>query len=174
MSSQSRTTRDPRAGAIISLLVFLTIVYGVAYVANLANLQGLPVWYQTLDKPPWTPPPWLFAPVWTVLYGLMGVGAWLVWRSPSYEIPVGRKITALALFAIQLALNGLWPWLFFGWRQIGLAAWELGVLNVVVALTIWAFFRVNRIAGWLLTPYMAWILFALALNVAIARLNAPG
>lgn len=170
MSTQDHASGSSTAKPIVSLLLCLTLVYGVAFVASLANLQDMPIWYQTLNKPSWNPPSWIFSPVWTVLYGLMGWALWLVWRTR--EVPSGRRSTALFLFLVQLALNGLWSWLFFGWRQVSLAAWELGLLNVVVALTIWAFFRVNRTAGWLLVPYMAWILFALALNVEIARLNA--
>jgi translocator protein len=125
-------------------------------------------WYQALEKPPWTPPGWLFGPVWTILYAMMGVAAWLVWRERGFS----GAPAALGLFLLQLVLNAAWSWLFFGLRRPDLAALEILILWAAIAATIVAFWRVRPLAGWLLVPYLLWVSFAAALNVAIWRLNA--
>jgi translocator protein len=125
-------------------------------------------WYQALEKPAWTPPSWLFGPVWTVLYAMMGVAAWLVWRERGFS----GAPTALGLFLLQLVLNAAWSWLFFGLQRPDLAAAEILILWAAIAATIVASWRVRPLAGWLLVPYLLWVSFAAALNVAIWRLNA--
>jgi benzodiazapine receptor len=124
-------------------------------------------WYAGLRKPRWTPPDRLFAPVWTVLYAMMAVAAWLVWR----ETGLSREI---ALFAVQLALNALWSWLFFGLHRPGAALADIGALWLAILLTHLAFEHVRPLAGWLLIPYLAWVSFAAALNAALWRLNREG
>ena len=121
-------------------------------------------WYAALRKPAWTPPDRLFAPVWTVLYAMMAVAAWLVWR----ETGLSREI---GLFVLQLALNAAWTWLFFGLKRPGLALVDLVLLWLAILLTQVAFEHVRPLAGWLLLPYLAWVTFAAALNVALWRLN---
>lgn len=123
-------------------------------------------WYAALQKPAWNPPPWAFAPVWMTLYLLMGIAAAMVWRAgtPARRWP-------LMLFGAQLALNALWSLIFFRWHLMGWAVVELAALCVAVAATAAAFFRVRRVAGVLLLPYLAWGLFALILNFTIWRLN---
>jgi translocator protein len=180
MSAQATPSRSFFGHPFVSLVLFLLVVFAVAFVAGMATMEGMPVWYQTLAQPAWSPPNWVFSPVWTLLYTLMGVAAWMVWRTPARgepgadaDAPAARtKSWALGAFWVQLALNGLWSWVFFGWRQLSLAAIEIALLNVALAITIWMFWRVRRTAAWLLVPYQAWILFAMALNIAIARLNA--
>lgn len=125
-------------------------------------------WYRLLRKPFFTPPGWLFGPVWTVLYVCMGVAAWLVWRRDARR---GRGV-ALAAFSVQLALNAAWPALFFGLRSPAIAFADIVALWLAVVWTTWTFFRASRPAGWLMVPYLGWLSFAVALNLAIWRLNA--
>ena len=117
-------------------------------------------WYASLKKPSWNPPGWVFGPVWTALYVMMGVAAWLVWKHGSFTAQRRR----LTLFLIQLALNAAWTPLFFGLHQPGLAFAEIVLLWVAILLTIRAFWPVNRVAAGLLAPYLAWVTFASALN----------
>ncbi|MCX8090813.1 MAG: tryptophan-rich sensory protein [Verrucomicrobiae bacterium] len=124
-------------------------------------------WYASLQKPSWTPPPWVFGPVWTVLYTMMAVAAWLVWRQGGFA----AQRRPLGLFVIQLALNASWTPLFFGLRRPDLAFAEIVLLWVAIAATLAAFRRVSVTAAWLLVPYLAWVSFAAALNFALWRLN---
>lgn len=124
-------------------------------------------WYATLAKPPWNPPNWLFGPVWTVLYAMMGVAAWLVWRRYGFA---GAALP-LAAFLIQLALNAAWTWLFFGLRQPGIAFVEIVVLWLAILVTLVSFWRLERTAGVLLVPYLAWVSFAALLNYTLWQLN---
>jgi benzodiazapine receptor len=124
-------------------------------------------WYASLTKPTWTPPGALFAPVWTILYLLMGVAAWLVWRRGGFA---GAGL-ALGIFIIQLILNGLWSYLFFGLHRIGLALLEMAILWVAILVVTVLFWRHDRRGGMLLVPYGAWVGFAWSLNFALWRLN---
>jgi benzodiazapine receptor len=124
-------------------------------------------WYAALIKPSWTPPSAVFAPVWTALYLLMGVAAWLVWRRAGF----GGARAALGLFIVQLALNALWSYLFFGLHRIDLAGLEIVALWVAILGVVWLFWRVDRRAGALLLPYLVWVSFAAGLNFALWRLN---
>ena len=144
-------------------LVFLAVTFAVAAI----GAQFMPgPWYTALAKPAWTPPGWLFGPVWTVLYVMIAISAWLVWqRQP-------RVSPALALWVAQLALNGIWSWLFFGLERPGLAAIDIVVLLAAIIATALAFARESRPAALLLVPYALWVSFATALNLAIWRLNA--
>ena len=128
----------------------------------LGTSRGLADLYPTLHKPVWNPPDWLFAPVWTVLYVLIALAAWRVWR-------VEGK--GLWLWWIGLGLNALWPWLFFAWGRLGLAALECGGLAAAILATMLVFRRSDRAAAWLLAPYLAWVLLATALSTAIWRMN---
>jgi translocator protein len=125
-----------------------------------------PQWYRRLNKPEWSPPPWIFGPVWTVLYALMGVAAWLV----ATGRPAGRD-PALTAFRAQLALNAAWTPIFFGLRRPGLALAEIVVTLAAVATTTGLFLRQRRAAGVLLLPYLAWTAYAAVLNAAIWRRN---
>jgi tryptophan-rich sensory protein len=125
--------------------------------------------YGELVRPPWAPPGWLFGPVWSVLYGLMGISAWLVWQVRGFA---GAR-RELLLFIVQLVVNALWPWLFFVWRQGGLAFAEILLLWTLIVVTIVLFSRVSKVAAVLLLPYLAWVSFASALTLATWRLN-PG
>jgi tryptophan-rich sensory protein len=124
-------------------------------------------WYAALRKPSWNPPGWIFGPVWTALYTMMAVAAWLVWRQGGW----GQQRKPLLLFLAQLALNALWTPLFFGWQRPGLAFAEIVLLWLAIAATLMAFRPVSRVAAWLLAPYLAWVSFATVLNFTLWRLN---
>jgi benzodiazapine receptor len=125
-------------------------------------------WYSALAKPTWTPPNAVFGPVWTVLYILMGVAAWLVWRRVGFS---GAPV-ALGLFLVQLVLNSLWSYLFFGAHRPDLAFVDIVALWLVILATTIGFWRVTLPAGVLLLPYLCWVGFASALNLQLWRLNA--
>jgi translocator protein len=158
-------TRRPPTGlaSAAGLLVFLIAVAVVALVGNLA-VTGAEQEYAALDQPVWAPPSWLFGPVWTILYILIAVSGWLVWRRTG----VGRPLIP---YAVQLVLNAAWTPLFFGVGAYGLAAIEIVVLWLAIGLTVAVFARIHRAAAWLLVPYWAWVTFAAALNVAIWSAN---
>lgn len=124
-------------------------------------------WYATLKKPSWNPPDWIFGPVWSALYTMMAVAAWLVWQRGGF---VAQR-RPLALFLAQLGLNALWTPLFFGLHRPGLAFAEIVLLWVAIAATLAAFRRVNQAAAWLLAPYLVWVSFAAVLNFEMWRLN---
>jgi tryptophan-rich sensory protein len=124
-------------------------------------------WYRALEKPPFQPPAWVFGPAWTLLYGLMGLAAWRVWRRRAS--PAARR--ALVLFGAQLAVNAAWSPVFFGAHAVGAALAILVVLTGLVAWTVAAFRRVDRPAAALLLPYLAWLSFATVLNAEILRRN---
>jgi translocator protein len=124
-------------------------------------------WYASLIKPSWTPPPWVFGPVWSLLYVLMAVAAWLVWREGGWR----SQRQALGLFLLQWLLNALWTPLFFGLHQPGLACVEIAALWLLILMTLILFWRVKKTAGVLLLPYLAWVTIATALNFTIWRLN---
>lgn len=123
--------------------------------------------YGQLAQPAWSPPAWLFGPVWSVLYVLMGIAAWLVWRQHGWR----GASSALSLFVLQLCANALWTWLFFVWHQGALAFAEIVLLWLLIAATLLAFWRLHRLAALLLLPYLAWVSFAAALNLSLWRLN---
>ncbi|MBS1803957.1 MAG: tryptophan-rich sensory protein [Acidobacteria bacterium] len=124
-------------------------------------------WYRTLAKPSFNPPSWIFGPVWTTLYILMAIAAWLISRMPDSQL----RTLALAFFVLQLALNLAWSWIFFHRHAIGSAALEVAVLWIAIAATTLIFSRVSSTAAWLMAPYWAWVTFASILNAAIWRLN---
>lgn len=156
------------------LAAFLAIAYAVAALGSIATISQVDGWYAGADKVPWSPPNAIFGPVWTVLYALMAVSAWLVWREHE-RTAVSRP---LKLYVIQLVLNAVWTPVFFGlYPTVGVAAlWVAAViivaLDVAVLLTMLAFWRVRRAAAVLLIPYWAWVLFATTLNVGIAVLQS--
>ena len=124
-------------------------------------------WYAALHKPAWNPPGWIFGPVWSALYTMMAVAAWLVWRRGGFAVQRGP----LKLFLVQLALNAAWTPLFFGLHWPGAAFAEIVLLWLAIAATIAAFRSVNRFAAWLLAPYLAWVSFAAVLNFILWKLN---
>lgn len=126
---------------------------------------GMPgAWYAALNKPSWNPPSWLFGPAWTLLYTLMAIAAWLVWKRVGLSKP-------LVLYFVQLALNAAWTPLFFGAHAMGWALVEIVALWIAILATLLSFRRVNTTAGWLFAPYLAWVTFATCLNFTLWRLN---
>ncbi len=148
------------------LLVWLAVTFAAAAIGAAASVDAA-AFYQQLARPVWAPPAAAFAPVWSALYLAMTVAAWLVWRQSG----LGGARWALGLFVMQLMVNGLWSWLFFVWRQGALALLDAGALWVLIVATAVAFWRVRRLAGVLMLPYLAWVTFAVALTLASWQLN---
>lgn len=157
------------ARSVLGLAVFLVVCFAIAGLGSLFTTPQVADggWYDTLNKPFFTPPSWLFGPVWSVLYLMIAVSGWLVWRRRGFS---GAPV-AMALFAAQLALNFLWSAVFFGLRSPGLGLVEILVMWAGILTTILAFRRISRPAALLLIPYLAWVTFATALNAGIWLLN---
>jgi translocator protein len=143
---------------------FLAACLSVGALAGFVTAPAVTEWYPTLVKPSWRPPNWLFAPVWTILYVMMAVAAWLVWKA-------GNSRAALLLWAGQLLLNFAWSFLFFGARSPGLGLIDIVALWLAIAATLFAFSFKSRLAAALMLPYLCWVSFALALNASIFLLN---
>lgn len=166
--ADDRATRAPLADVAL-LVVSLAAVAVVSVVGSQWTETADGSWYDRLDLPPWNPPGAVFGIVWTILYVLMAVAAWLVARRGLAE--PGVRV-AVVLYVVQLLLNLAWTAVFFGFERPGWALAEIGLLAVAITATIWAFARVSAAAAWLLAPYLAWVLFASSLNLAIVVLNA--
>ena len=165
--SHDTATHHPIGASVASWPALIALIA----ICQLAGLTGALVtdadFYRALARPSWAPPGWVFGPVWITLYTMMGVAAWLVWRS-------GRgsdRTVALALFAVQLALNAAWTPTFFGLRSIGGGLVVIALLDVAILATIVWFGRRSQLAAWLLVPYAAWVGFATALNATLWQLN---
>lgn len=152
---------------VVSLAVALAICFGVAGLGGWMTASNIPTWYAGIAKPSWTPPNWLFGPVWSLLYAMMAVAAWRVWM----RAEPGKAAAPLAIFGVQLALNLAWSGLFFSLRSPMLGLVDIAALWVAIVATIVSFGRVSRLAAGLLIPYLLWVSFAAALNLAIWRLN---
>lgn len=152
---------------VIGLIAWLVISYIAAAIGSVASIQASSFYMQQLAQPDWAPPAYLFGPVWTILYALMGIAAWLVWRADGFR---GAR-TALSLFLVQLAANALWSWLFFGWHLGALAFADIIVLWLLIVATMVAFWRLQAWAGALFIPYLLWVSFAAALNYSVWQLN---
>lgn len=151
----------------LNLALWIALCQGIGWIGARWTAPEIPLWYRTLRKPSFSPPNWVFAPVWTTLYLLMAIAAWLVWEAP----PSTLRIAAVALFLAQLALNLAWTWLFFRKHAIGTALAELLVLWIFIGATTLVFHSITAIAGWLLIRYWSWVTFATLLNSRIWRLN---
>jgi translocator protein len=148
------------------LIGWLALCAAAAVVGGVAS-SAAPDFYGQLDQPAWAPPSGVFGPVWTSLYTAMAVSAWLVWRERGWA----RARGALTLFVVQLAVNALWSWLFFGWHRGALAFADIVLMLVLIVATLVAFARIHRLAAWLLVPYLAWVSFAAALNYSVWQRN---
>jgi tryptophan-rich sensory protein len=151
---------------ILSVVVTCLVI---GYFSGIVTRSAIMDWYPTLIKPSFNPPNWIFAPVWSMLYVMMGVAAGLVWDRMDSNKEVVKK--ALIVFAVQLALNALWSYLFFGLHNPMLAGLEIIILWLVIYETYLQFSKINKIAGYLLIPYLAWVSFAMILNASIWWLN---
>ena len=154
------------ANPILGLVGWLVLCFSAAAVGGLASANAGD-FYSQLVRPVWAPPAWLFGPVWTVLYAMMAVAAWLVWKDKGWR---GAR-TALALFVVQLAANALWTWIFFVWHMGAVAFAEIVLLWVLIACTALVFWRIRKLAGVLLLPYLLWVSFASVLSYAMWQGN---
>lgn len=152
----------------LKLIIAIAIPLLIGSTSAFFTVTGVGSWYQTINKPSWNPPDYIFGPVWTTLYILMGVSLFLVWKSGT---DAGTKRKAIVLFAIQLVLNFFWSFIFFDQQLIGAAFAEIIVLWLFILLTIFAFARISKTAAWLLVPYISWVSFAAFLNYTIWQLN---
>jgi len=151
----------------LGLILLAIVCFAVAGIGSLVTMPSVGDWYAGLRKPVWTPPGWLFGPVWTVLYLSMAVAAWLVWR----QLGLSGASVPLAVFGVQLALNLAWSILFFGHNNIGLALVDIVLLWLAIVATVFAFRQVSILAGWILVPYLIWVTFAATLNFSIWSMN---
>lgn len=153
---------------VLALAGWLVLCFSASFIGALGSFQA-PAFYAQLLQPEWAPPAWLFGPVWTVLYAMMAVAAWLVWRQGSLR----HNRLALGWFFWQLMLNALWSWLFFAWQQGLWSVLNILILWISILLTIRQFNRVSRPAASLMVPYLLWVSFACWLNITLWRMN-PG
>ncbi|WP_421724161.1 TspO/MBR family protein [Bauldia sp.] len=165
-TSATPASRTP-ASQIIALVIFVVLCFAAAYVGQLATAPNIPTWYASLEKPPFNPPNEVFPIAWGILYTLMAIAAWLVWRTPDSR----PRTWGLVAFAAQLVLNVAWSWGFFGAQSplLGLVI----IIPLILAI-LWAtalYFRVTRLGGALMLPYLGWVCFATVLNIAILTLN---
>lgn len=158
------TTRARWAG----LVVFIVVCLGAGGLGAIATTPEIEGWYKTIEKPIWNPPDSVFGPVWTTLFVMMAIAAWLVWKSEGFK----AARMPIVLFAGQLSLNVAWSWIFFGMHEPGWAFAEIVILWLAIIATTVTFFRCSSVAGWLMVPYLAWVSFASVLNFTIWRLNA--
>lgn len=159
-SSASRTRRT------IGLAAWVAVVFFAAATGAAGSIRARG-FYESLMLPPWAPPGWLFGPVWSTLYLMMAIAAWLVWRERGWR----NVNTPLGLFLVQLGVNALWSWLFFAWHQGAWATAEILLLWTLIVVTMAMFWRIRRLAGVLLVPYLAWVSFAAVLCITVWRLN---
>jgi len=150
---------------VLALVGFVALCLAVGGASGYFTAAGVGTWFDGLNKPNFNPPKWVFGPVWTTLYLLMSIAAFLVWRR------VGFWTSAIALFFVQLTLNFFWSFIFFKAHLLGLALLDIIAMWLAIAATIWAFSKIDRRAAWLLAPYLAWVSFAGVLNAAFWRLN---
>lgn len=153
----------------MKFLISLIIPLATGFISGFFTRNSVDTWFTTIEKPWFNPPNWLFAPVWTTLYILMGIAMWLVWKAPA---PDREKNRALYLYAVQLVFNFFWSIIFFHLHQPGWAFLEIVILWLLILATIFAFSRVSKTAAWLLVPYISWVSFASILNFYIWKLNA--
>lgn len=164
-SSAPRRPLLSPARQALDLVIAFAVCFAAAGIGAVASISA-PEFYGQLERPSWSPPAGVFGPVWTILYALMAVSAWLVWRRHG-----AAARDALALFGAQLVVNALWSWLFFRWQQGALAFADVVLLDALVAWTLVRFWRLHRLAGALLLPYLAWVSFAAALTFSVWQRN---
>ena len=154
--------------SIYKLIISILIPLAVGSVSGYFTSSSVNDWFKTLNKPSFNPPSWLFAPVWTTLYIMMGISFYIIWNS---HAKLEKRYTGYAYYWIQLALNFLWSFLFFFYRRPDLALVDIIILFIMIASTIFSFRKVSQTAAWLLAPYLCWVAFATALNFEIWRMN---
>jgi len=152
-----------RTQSIVAFLIFLALAFAAA---GFGALFPPGEWYAGLNKPSWNPPSWLFGPVWTVLYVMIATAGWRIWQRFGLDAK-----PALAFWGVQMVLNALWSWLFFGLKQPAPAFAEIIALWLAIAATIHLFWRRDRVSGLLLVPYLLWVSFASLLNFTLWQMN---
>lgn len=152
----------------MKLLISIALPLAVGGIAGLFTTPEIDGWYKNLNKPSWQPPSWVFGPVWTVLYVLMGIAFYLVWKS---GVPSKKKRMAITLWLVQLVFNFFWSFIFFKKHQIDWALGEIVLLWLFILLTILFFGRISKLAAWLMVPYISWVTFATLLTLTIYQLN---
>jgi benzodiazapine receptor len=152
---------------IIKLIVAISLPLAVGAVAGIFTAEAIPVWYASLNQPSFNPPNWLFGPVWTTLYIVMGVSFYLIWKMDTSQ----NRNRAIGVFLFQLILNFFWSFLFFYFKNLGLALVEIILLWLSIATMIFTFYKVKPIAAYINIPYLLWVSFATALNAAYFYLN---
>jgi benzodiazapine receptor len=157
-----------RSRDILKLVVSILACQCAGLIGSIFTMPAIPTWYESLAKPSFTPPSWLFAPAWVTLYILMGVAAFLIWRK---GLDIRNVKTALIIFLVQLVLNALWSAVFFGAKSLIGGAVVIVLLWIAILFTILRFFKISAAAGGLLIPYILWVSFASALNISILALN---
>ncbi len=180
----NNATQHSTSRSTLVLIEFLALCYAVAIVGAITTAPAIRTWYVHLVKPSFNPPNWVFAPVWTILYTLMAVAAWLVWKATrrttrsrtlglinADDRRIAARKDALAVFAIQLTLNLLWTQAFFHLHRLLVSSVVILALWIAIAFTIVLFWRIRTLAGAILLPYLAWVTFATALNLKLLRLN---
>lgn len=154
---------------ITKLVIALAIPLLVGFTSGFFTATGVSTWFVTLKKPEWNPPNWIFAPVWTTLYVLMGIALFIIWKT---QTELTKKRIAIFLFGFQLLLNFFWSFIFFNQHQPGWAFVEISVLWLAILFTILSFASISKTAAWLLVPYISWVSFAAILNYTIWSMNS--
>jgi translocator protein len=157
-----------RLKSAVRLTVSLLICLGVSVLESLVTRPEIPTWYASLTKPSWTPLPVVFPIVWTALYILMAVSFWRLWET---EPRSAARSKAMVWFLVQLALNAAWSPVFFGWHETKMALVIIVALLIAIGATIFSASRVDRVAVWLLAPYLAWVAYATTINAGVVALN---
>ena len=153
----------------LKIIICVAICLTVGYLSSIVTQSSIESWYPTIEKPSFNPPNWVFAPVWTLLFILMGISAGLIWDKIDLDKELVKK--GLFFFAVQLALNALWSYLFFGLNNILLASIEIVLLLLIIYETYLIFKKIDKKASYLLIPYMLWVGFATILTITIYFLN---
>ena len=151
----------------ISFVVFILLCFALEIVGSFWTKESVSTWYPMLTKPAWTPPDWVFGPVWSCLYLMIAIAGWLLYRAPHAH----KRTIALILYGIQLSLNFIWPFLFFSLRSPTLGLIDILLLSICISMTIIKAWSVRRLAAILLIPYLAWVLYAVSLNAGICLMN---
>jgi tryptophan-rich sensory protein len=154
---------------VLGLIAWIVVSFSAAWIGSSATMPEINGWYTTIQKPSFNPPDWIFGPVWTALFALMAISAWMIWRPAGFR---DGAVLPLGVFLVQLVLNTLWSILFFKQHNIGGALVDIVLLWMSIAVMIWLFYRRHRLAGLLQIPYLAWVSFASVLNYEIWRLNS--
>ena len=154
---------------LFKLIISILICHSAGFIGAVFTSSAIPTWYDSLKKPPFSPPNWIFGPVWIILYTLMGISAYLVWRQGINDSQVK---TALIIFGVQLFLNALWSPIFFGFRALFAGLIVIIIMWIAILLTILAFLKISTVAAVLLIPYILWVSFATILNFSLWILNS--